>query len=303
MPIAQNGDVELYYETVGDPDDVPLLLIMGLGAQLIEWDRELCEAFADRGFFVVLHDNRNVGLSSYFDDDVIDLPAVTAQWLSGEPLSPPYTIEDMADDAAAVLGHAGIGSAHIMGASMGGMIAQAFAIRHRGLTRSLVSIMSTTGDPDVGQIHPEALAALITEPGTTRDQIIEQGIEATRVISSPVHFDAERVRTKVEAAYDRANHPEGRVRQLLAIIAAASRTDDLRALEIPAVVIHGELDPLVDPSGGVRTHEALRGSELVLLPDAAHDLPEIYWPNLIEKITALAASADAAATAHASTSR
>jgi pimeloyl-ACP methyl ester carboxylesterase len=186
---------------------------------------------------------------------------------------------------------------------MGGMIAQSFAIRHRPVTRSLVSIMSTTGDLDVGQPHPEALSALMVTPATTRDEIIEQGVETTRVISSPVHFDAERARRKVEAAYDRANYPDGRVRQLLAIITAASRTEGLRGLDVPAVVIHGELDPLVDPSGGVRTHEALQTSELVLLPDAGHDLPEIYWPNLVEKITALAAAADAAAAAHAPTSR
>ena len=294
MPKANNGTVELHYETTGSVDDVPLVLIMGLGEQLITWPDDLCDAFADRGFFVLRLDNRDVGLSTYFDEHPVDLEELAPRFFAGEKLIPPYTIEAMADDVAAVLDAAGVESAHIMGASMGGMIAQAVAIRHPERTRSLISIMSTTGDLDVGQPHEEALGALLMAPGEGRDAVVEQGVHVMRVIGSPVHFDEDRARADAGASFDRAFHPAGTVRQLLAILTAESRTAGLQALDVPALVIHGAQDPLVDPSGGQRTHEALRNSELVMLPDAGHDLPELYWPNLIEKITALASSADRA---------
>jgi pimeloyl-ACP methyl ester carboxylesterase len=294
MPKAHNGDVELHYETIGDPDGVPLLLVMGLGAQLITWDEELCESFADRGFRVIRHDNRDMGLSTWFDDHPIDAPAVIGAVLAGESVTPPYTMLDMAEDAAAVLDAAGVSSAHVIGASMGGMIAQTLAVHHPDRVRSLVSVMSTTGDPDVGQPHPEVAGALLEAVPPGREAAIARAVEVSRVIGSPIHFDEEAVRALCEREYDRGHHPDGVLRQLFAILVQEPRTEALRSFTKPALVVHGELDRLVDPSGGRRTAEALPGAELVMLPDAAHDLPRIYWPQLIERVTALAAEADRA---------
>lgn len=295
MPKAHNGDVELHYETTGDPDGVPLLLVMGLGAQLITWDDELCESFADRGFHVIRHDNRDMGLSTWFDDHPVDAQAVIGAFFAGEPVTPPYTMLDMAADAAAVLDAAGASSAHVIGASMGGMISQTLAVHHPDRVRSLVSIMSTTGDPDVGQPHAEVAGTLLEAVPAGREAAIERGIAVGRVIGSPVHFDEDAVRILCEREYDRGNNPDGVLRQLFAIMLQESRTEALRNFTKPALVIHGELDPLVDPSGGRRTAEALPNAELILLPDAGHDLPRIYWPQLIERITVLAGEADRAA--------
>lgn len=293
MPIAHNGSVELFYEKLGPDDGVPLLAIMGLSAQMIAWDDSLCESFVDRGFTMVRYDNRDVGKSTWLDDQPVDLDTEVGHFLAGEPLNAPYSIEDMAADAAAVLDAVGWDRAHIMGASMGGMIAQAFAIAYPERTRSLISIMSTTGDPDVGQPDEVAAASLLTPPATTRDEAIDSAVAIGRVISSPVHFDEVAEREYAERAYDRGYHPEGALRQLLAVLTQTSRTEGLRALDVPALVIHGKMDPLVNPSGGVRTHEALRNSELVELPDGGHDMPEVYRPELIAKVAELAAQADA----------
>lgn len=297
MPYAHNGSVELFYEQWGPTDGMPLLLIMGLSAQMISWDDSLMQAFADHGFCVVRYDNRDVGKSSWFDEAPVDMEAQIARFFAGEPLDVPYSIEDMADDAAAVLDDLGWRSAHILGASMGGMIAQAFAVRYPERTRSLVSIMSTTGDPDVGQPDGAALEALLQATPPGREAAIEASVQVGRVIGSPVYFDEAAERDKAARSYDRGNNPDGVVRQLLAIISQRSRTEALRALDTPALVIHGKLDPLVNPSGGVRTHEALRNSELIELPEAGHDMPEIYRDDLVRRITELAQRADADDTA------
>lgn len=293
MPLAHHGSVDLFYEKLGPDDGIPLLAIMGLSAQMIAWDDALCEAFVDRGFCMVRFDNRDVGKSSWLDDQAVDLETEIGNFLTGEPLGAPYSIEDMAEDAAAVMDAVGWSSAHIMGASMGGMIAQAFAIAHPERTRTLISIMSTTGDPDVGQPDDAAAASLLVPPPTNREEAIESAVAIGRIISSPIHFDEAAERDYAVRAYERAYHPEGSLRQLLAILTQRSRTEALRALDIPALVIHGKLDPLVAPSGGARTHEALRNSELIELPEGGHDMPEIYRAELIEKITALAAQVDA----------
>lgn len=294
MPFANNGEVTLCYEQWGPSDGVPLLLIMGLSAQMIAWDDSLMETFVDHGFCAVRYDNRDVGKSTWFDHAPVDIEQEISNFLTGQPLGAPYSIEDMADDAAAVLDALGWESAHILGASMGGMIAQSFAIRYPKRTRSLTSVMSTTGDPDVGQPQHQALEALLAHTGTTREEIIDAGVEVGRVISSPVHFDPEVERERVIRSYERANHPEGVVRQLIAILTQRPRTEDLRKLEVPALVVHGKLDPLVDPTGGVRTHEALQNSELIELDEAGHDIPEIYRADLVDRVAQLARKADAA---------
>ncbi len=292
MPFAHNGSVELYYEEWGPSDGTPLLMIMGLSAQMISWDETLMQMLVDAGFHAVRYDNRDVGESTWFDDAPVDMEAEVGRFLAGEPLTTPYSIEDMADDAAAVLDAVGWKSAHILGASMGGMIAQSFAIRYPEKTRSLVSIMSTTGDPDVGQPDHAAMEALLQPVGEGREAAIEASVRMGEVIGSPDHFDAERERLKATRAYDRGHNPQGVLRQLLAILTQTPRTESLRNLEVPALVIHGKVDPLVTPSGGVRTHEALRNSELIELPDAGHEIPPVYWPEIVGRVADLAQSAD-----------
>ncbi len=292
MPLAHNGDTDLFYEQMGDPDGMPMLLIMGLGAQLLSWDDELCDSLCDHGFSLVRYDNRDTGESTWFDDYPVDLEVQVGKLFAGEPLDAPYGLEDMADDAAAVLDAVGWSSAHIMGASMGGMIAQGLAIRHPERVRSLISIMSTTGDPDVGQPEEDVMTSLLNPVPVDREGAIEAGVLVGRAIGSPDHFNEARSRAITTAEYDRGFNPDGTLRQLLAIISTSSRTEALRALDVPALVIHGQLDRLVTPSGGKRTHEALRGSELIELPEAGHDIPDVYRPDLIDRIAQLAASAD-----------
>lgn len=284
--IAASG-TEIEYETFGDPADPALLLVMGLGAQKLSWDERLCESLVDRGFFVIRFDNRDAGLSTKIEAD-IDLMASILGAMGGEHVDAPYHLVDMADDAMAVLDDLGVAAAHVVGASMGGMIAQTIAIHHRERVLSLTSIMSTTGNPAVGQPTPEAVAILLTPPGTTRDERIASSVAGTRIIASPEHFDEEYVRDKATRAYDRCYCPEGIARQLLAIVTSGDRTEDLRRLDINALVIHGDVDPLVTLSGGEATAEAIDGAELLILEGMGHDLPAYYWPQVIEAITALA---------------
>ena len=295
MPIAHNDSIELFYEQWGPADGTPLLLIMGLSAQMISWDDVLMQALVDHGFSVIRYDNRDVGKSTWLTDSPVNIEEEVGKFLTGQPLQAPYGIEDMADDAAAVLDAVGWDSAHIMGASMGGMIAQSFAIRYPERTRSLVSIMSTTGDPDVGQPDAAAAETLLEPASEGREAAIESAVRIGRIIGSPVHFDEVAERDIAARSYDRGNNPEGVVRQLLAILTQASRTEALRQLDVPALVIHGTLDPLVNVSGGQRTHEALANSELIELPEAGHDMPQIYRADLLDRITNLAQRADAAA--------
>ncbi len=293
--IAQSNGIEIAYEVHGDPTDEPLLLVMGLGAQLIAWPVELVDALVDRGFFVVRYDNRDVGLSTKVDapggGDVMAQLMAAAQ---GEPMEPSYLLTDMAADGIGLLDHLHIESAHVVGASMGGMIAQTMVIEHPTRVRSLTSIMSTTGDPDVGQPTPEAMQALVAPAATTREEAVDRSVATSRVIASPVHFDEALARKRAEEAYDRCFDPAGVVRQLLAIVASGSRADGLGALDVPTLVVHGPGDPLVTVSGGTRTAELVPGAELLLIDDMAHDLPLAVLPQVVDAITAVAARAVAA---------
>ncbi len=273
MPIAKANDVELFYETFGDPADPPLLLVMGLGAQMLAWHEDFCQALVDRGFFVVRYDNRDVGLSTSFEGAATNDAGAA------------YDLNDMAADAAALLDELGIDRAHIVGASMGGMIAQAIAINHPDKVRTLTSIMSTTGEAEVGQPTPEAMAALLTAPATDRAGAIDASVAGSKVIGSPDHFDEERLRARAALVYDRAFTPTGTARQLLAIMTSPSRAEGLRNLDVPTLVIHGEVDPLVTPSGGRRTAELVPGAELLMIDGMGHDLPPALWPQVVEAIT------------------
>ncbi len=291
MPSAAVNGIEIEYDIQGDDDGVPLLLVMGLGAQLVSWDPELCMAFTDRGFRVIRFDNRDAGLSTSFDDCTVDVGANVLKAMAGDQAESCYLLADMADDAAALLDALDIVAAHVVGASMGGMIAQSLAIRHPEKVLSLTSIMSTTGDRDVGQPAPEVLGTLLTPAATDRAEAIEAAVSTSRIIQSPEHFDEARARERAEREYDRSFRPAGVARQLLAIMASGSRTEDLRRLDVPTLVIHGDLDPLVTPSGGARTAEVIPGAELLRLPTMAHDLPVVLWPQVVEAITQLASRA------------
>jgi pimeloyl-ACP methyl ester carboxylesterase len=293
MPIAPaNADgIELAYDTIGDPDGPSLLLVMGLGAQLIVWDDEFCAALADRGFHVIRFDNRDVGLSTKVESDQMQFLELFSKAMQGEAIDAPYNLSNMAADAVSLLDHLGIAAAHVVGASMGGMIAQTMAIEHPDRVLSLTSIMSTTGDRDVGQPTPEAMAVLLRPPATDRDEAIEGSVTAGRLIGSPIHFDEAKYRDRAAASYDRCFYPIGVGRQLLAVVASGSRAEGLRKLDVPTLVVHGVDDPLVTPSGGRRTAELIPGAELLMLDDMGHDLPTVTWAPIVDAITRLAATA------------
>jgi pimeloyl-ACP methyl ester carboxylesterase len=286
MPSAAANGITIEYTTTGDPDHPPLLLIMGLGAQLTAWDEKFVAALVRRGFYVIRYDNRDVGRSTWFDEaGAPDLAAV----VDGAALEPAYLVSDMADDAAGLLDALGIPSAHVLGASMGGMIAQSFAIQHPERVRTLVSIMSNTGDPSVGQPHPEVLGDMLADRPTDRAAVIDQSVKMSSVIGSPgFPQDEERIRANAAAAYDRAFHPDGVARQGVAIFASPDRTPGLANVRVPALVIHGESDPLVDLSGGRATADAIPGASLWTVPGMGHDLPPELFEEIADRVAALA---------------
>ena len=279
---AEANGLTLAYETFGEEGDPPVLLIMGLGTQMIFWDDGLCEALAASGLYVVRFDNRDVGLSSHLDQaPVPDLAAVTAGDTSGAV----YTLDDMADDTVSLLDALGLDSAHLVGVSMGGMIAQTVAILHPARVRSLVSIMSTTGDPAVGQPTDEAMQALLAPMPRGRQEAIERTVRTWRFIASPgFEWNEDRVRDLAGVAYDRAYDPAGFARQLTAILASGDRTEQLGTVDVPTVVLHGDADLLVTPSGGEATAAAVPGAELVTIERMGHDVPRELWERLVEII-------------------
>jgi pimeloyl-ACP methyl ester carboxylesterase len=288
---AHVNGIEIVYEEFGAPADPTLLLIMGLGTQMLAWDEGFCGLLVDRGFRVVRFDNRDVGRSTKIQGGPrVDVMAAIA----GDLSSVAYTLDDMADDAAGLLDHLEVDAAHVVGASQGGMIGQTLAIRRPERVLSLASIMSTTGDPSVGQPHPEALPALLTRPPDDRAGFAEYAVRAWRVIGSPgFHADEDAVRALAGAMFDRGIHPDGTARQLVAILASGDRTEALRRVTVPTLVIHGTDDPLIDVSGGKATAAAIPDAELVLIEGMGHDLPRELWPRLVDLIAANAARAGA----------
>ncbi len=287
--IVPTTGVELEYDTFGDPADEALLLVMGFTAQMIAWPEAFCEGLAAGGRHVIRFDNRDCGLSTKFDGQEVDLGAVMHAVLADQPdLMPavPYTLSDMAADAIGLLDHLGIERAHVVGASMGGMIAQTIAIEHPERVRSLVSIMSQPGDPDVGQPAPEAAAVLLAPPPTQRQAYIDNAVNYL-VWSSKKYADVDLAKEQAARAYDRSFYPEGSNRQLAAIYASGRRSERLQQLDVPALVIHGRDDTLITPSGGIRTAELIPGAHLLLLSDMGHDLPEPLWPLVAAAIVSL----------------
>jgi pimeloyl-ACP methyl ester carboxylesterase len=272
MPRAAANGIELEYETFGSPEDPALVLIAGLGAQMITFHPDFCDQLVCRGFHVIRFDNRDVGLSTKVPDGGYDLA-------------------DMADDTVGLLDALGIEAAHVVGVSMGGMIAQMVVIRHPQRVRSLTSIMSTTGDTNVGNATPEALARLTAAPGSTRDERVASSIETSRVIwgdTPEFPFDEELARWRAETTVDRAYYPEGTARQMMAIRATGDRTELLRRLDVPALVIHGTNDPLVQPSGGEATAAAIPGAELLLIEGMGHGVARPAYERIADAIHQLA---------------
>jgi pimeloyl-ACP methyl ester carboxylesterase len=276
--------IELEYDTFGSPDDPALLLIMGFSAQMTAWDEKFCQLFADSGLFVVRFDNRDCGLSTKLDGATVDLGAVMLAALSDQPVPPvPYTLSDMAADAVGLLDHLGIERAHVMGASMGGMIAQHVAIEHPHRVRSLISVMSMPGEPEVGQPTAEAATALMDPPATSREEYIASAPK-WMVWQSKKYADIDEVKADAARGYDRSFYPEGSPRQLAAIYASGRRSEGLRGLDVPTLVIHGRDDTLIAPSGGFRTAELVPGAHLLYVADMGHDMPEPLWPLLVDAI-------------------
>jgi pimeloyl-ACP methyl ester carboxylesterase len=284
-----NG-IEIVYETIGDPSNPPLLLVMGLGTQLIHWDLELCELFAERGFYVIRFDNRDAGRSTYIDAPVPNIRRAMA----GLKIDAPYLLDDMADDAFGLLDHLGIEAAHVAGASMGGMIAQTMAIRRPERMLSLTSIMSTTGERRAGRPKMRVWGVLLRRAPRDKDAAVEYFVRVFRMIGSKgFPADEDRIRAHAAEAYDRGHSPAGTGRQLAAIMASGDRTDRLRGLQVPTLVFHGRDDPLIPFRGGRATAEAIPGARLIGIPGMGHDLPRQVWPQLVDAVAETAARASA----------
>jgi pimeloyl-ACP methyl ester carboxylesterase len=285
--LAELGEVTLAYETFGDPADPAMLLIMGLGAQMIYWPTELCETLRDRGFYVIRFDNRDAGRST-----VLGIEPPTISQLASGQAEAPYRLEDMAGDAARLLDYLSVERAHIVGASMGGMIAQVFALEYPQRTQSLASIMSTTGDRAVGKPTEAAMAVLTTPAPTDRDGYIAVTVRGRGVIGTQPPNEA-RARDLAERAFDRGYHPDGTARQVAAIAVADDRTPRLGDVAAPTVVIHGSDDPLITRSGGEATAAAIPGAELVIIDGMGHDMPPEYLGVIADALVANASRADA----------
>ncbi|MFK7917619.1 MAG: alpha/beta fold hydrolase [Ilumatobacter sp.] len=291
MPTTQVNDIEICYESFGPDDAPPLLLVMGLGAQMVLWSPGFISELLDRGFRVIRFDNRDVGLSSKTAGDPPDVMALYAQSLAGEPVEAPYTLSTMASDAVGLLDALDIPAAHIVGASMGGMIVQMIAIEHADRVLSLTSIMSTTGASDVGQPDPAAIGALLTPAPVERDASIASNVETTRIIAGSL-FDEDEARARARETYDRCFHPAGPAFQIAAIAATGDRTERLTKVDLPTLVIHGREDPLVTLSGGEATAAAVPGADLLVFGQMGHDVPKAYWSRIADAISGLALSTD-----------
>jgi pimeloyl-ACP methyl ester carboxylesterase len=282
--------ITLCYESFGDPEDPAALLVMGLGTQMVAWHEDFCMQLAERGLHVVRFDNRDVGRSTH----LAGAPPTVAQLLSRSRRAARYSLADMAEDAAGLMRELSLAPAHVVGASMGGMIAQTLAARHPRMVRSLVSIMSNTGSLRSGQPSLRVYSTFLRAAPSDREGFIEHMVRVFAAIGSPGELrDTEDVRQLAAASYDRDHDPAGPGRQLAAIIAAGNRTAEMRRITAPTLVIHGTADRLVAPSGGRATARAIPGARLLPIRGMGHDLPRALWPQLIEAIAGHARDSEA----------
>jgi pimeloyl-ACP methyl ester carboxylesterase len=293
VPRAQANGIELEYETFGDPSNPAILLIMGLGIQLLGWHEIFCNMLAERGYYVIRYDNRDVGLSSKIEDgpepDVMRM-------LAGDHSTASYTLDDMANDATGLLDVLGIEQAHVVGISMGGMIGQTLAIKHPDRVLSLTSIMSTTGDSAVGQPRQDVVMAIVSPAPEDREAFIEFQVNLFRLVGSPDYpMPDDQLRDIIGQSYDRMHHPPGFMRQLAGIMASGDRTAALASVDVPTLVIHGEVDPLIGVDGGEATAKAIPGAKLVKIAGMGHDFPPQLWQRFVDEIVANAERAHAPA--------
>jgi len=282
---TDNRNIELEYDHFGNPTDPALLLIMGFTAQMVVWDEEFCKQLADRGHFVIRFDNRDCGLSTKLHGVPSNLDAVIMAAMMETEMPPvPYTLSDMAADAMQLLDHLNIERAHIMGASMGGMIAQTVAIEHPHRVKTLISIMSQPGELTVGQPTQEAMELIVTPAPSDRDEYIAFAPK-WQLWQSKKYRSDEVSRRNAIRDFDRSNYPEGGPRQMAAIYASGSRAEGLQKLEVPTLVIHGTDDQLITPSGGERTAELIPNSTLLMVDDMGHDMPQPLWPFYLDAIS------------------
>ncbi len=287
--VSANG-IEIFHDTFGARDDPALLLVMGFTAQMTSWHPEFCEALADLGYFVIRFDNRDVGLSTKTEGPPPDVATLMARVAEGTPLQPgdvPYTLSEMAADAVGLLDALAIDRAHVVGASMGGMIVQHLGFEHPDRVLSVTSIMSTTGHDEVGQATDEALGALLQPAPEGRAAVIDQGLKTSQIIGGPL-WDRSEAEDRANASYDRMFHPTGSTFQLAAIMASGDRTDRLAKIDAPFLAIHGLADELIDVSGGHATAAAVPGADLLVLSHMGHDLPRPLWPQITGAIDGIA---------------
>lgn len=277
-----NG-ITLCYETFGDPAAPAMLLIGGMGSQMIDWHPDLCLQLAARGFHVIRFDNRDSGLSTHIDQPPRAREVLGTISAGGEA-DVPYHLWDMAADTAGLLDHLDIHQAHVVGMSLGGMVAQELAIRYGDRLATLTSIMSMTGDPDVGLPTPAALEVMMEPPPKTREEGMERGVAHSNIWGSEC-ADLDHVRELSAAKWDRDNDFNGTARQFVAVVSSGSRSEGLRSVSVPTLAIHGTLDQLIQPDGSERLAEVVPGAELLIVEGMGHDLARELWPTLVEAIT------------------
>jgi pimeloyl-ACP methyl ester carboxylesterase len=285
--VTANG-IQIEYETFGNPTNRPLLLIAGHGSQMIQWDEAFCLDLVKRGHYVIRFDYRDVGLSTKFDTAGVPSLETIGKIMQGEKIKPTYTLDDMSDDAVGLLDALGIRKAHICGISMGGMIAQTIAIRHLGRVLSLISIASTTGNPELALPKPEIIGRYVTSPPAEREAYIEHMLGVYKALAGPGFiFDEEWTRKITAESYDRCFYPQGKVRHTVAVLTHGNRVPALASVNVPALVVHGISDPLFLVDAGTDTAKAIPGAQLMLIEGMGHDLPHGgAWPQIVEAIAA-----------------
>ena len=284
--VTVNGPIQLNYDTFGKPEDPAILLIMGLAVQMILWKEDLCQALASKGYYVIRFDNRDVGLSTKLDSlKIPNVMGLIAEIQQGKRVSVPYKLIDMAKDTIGLLDALHIESAHIVGASMGGMIAQTIAINFPNRVKTLTSLFSSTGNPNLPPATPEAMAVLLTPTPTERERYIERSVKDWAILQGPKYpLDVNYIKERSAREFERGFYPAGSARQYVAILASGSRKEALKNINIPTLVIHGDADPLIPVEAGRDTAEAISGAELLIIEGMGHSIPDEVSPQIINAI-------------------
>ncbi|PKN69093.1 MAG: alpha/beta hydrolase [Chloroflexi bacterium HGW-Chloroflexi-5] len=295
MPNAFANGIQIEYETFGEPSSPALILIAGIGGQMIGWDEELCKKWAEKGFYVIRFDNRDVGLSTKIEEaGVPDLNTAMTALRNGAKVNAPYSLADMADDAAGLLDALKIDKAHICGISMGGAITQTIAFKHPSRVRSMTQVYATTGNPELPLPQPEIMKLLLTTPPAEREAYIDYQMKLYKTIAGPgFPFDEDWHRNLAGRSYDRAFYGPGKARQFLATLTQGNRKPFLASITAPALVIHGADDPLVPVAGGIDSAESIPGAVLMIIEGMGHDMPHgSAWPRIVEAVAAHIRKAD-----------